>query len=267
MEPWRLIKSQPADAFTNMAVDEAIFVKVAAGKSPPTLRFYTWNPSAASVGYFQDSFTDIDISACREMGVDVVRRLTGGRAVLHDKELTYSVICPESNPLFPNTILGAYKVISSCLVKGLNSLGLDASLAPSVKRRVKKSPSACFISPSHYEITVSGNKLVGSAQRRGDGAFIQHGSILTEFDRERLEILLPRSGRVEGVTSISEHLPVGLGELTSSLVSGFEEVLGITFSEGALSDEETALCKKYVEERYSRDEWNFRRPSLTSSNP
>lgn len=265
MEPWRLIKSPPTDAFTNMAVDEAIFVKVAAGKSPPTLRFYTWTPPAVSVGYFQDSFTDIDITACREMGIDVVRRLTGGRAVLHDKELTYSVICPEGDLLFPDNILGTYKLISSCLVKGLNSLGLDASLAPSAKRRVKKSPSACFTLPSHYEITVSGNKLVGSAQRRGDGAFIQHGSILMEFDRERLEMLLPASGGLDGITSISEHLHIGMAELISSLISSFEELLGVTFSEGALSDEETALCGRCVEEKYSLYDWNFRRPSLTSN--
>lgn len=265
MSTWRLIKSPPADAFTNMAVDEAIFAKVAAGKSPPTLRFYTWNPPAVSVGYFQDSFTDINISACREMGIDVVRRLTGGRAVLHDKELTYSVICPEGDPLFPDNILGTYKVISSCLVKGLNSLGIDASLAASVKRRVKISPAACFASPSHYEITVSGNKLVGSAQRRGEGAFIQHGSILMEFDRARLETILPRSGRLGGVTSIGEHLRIGQTELISSLISGFEELLEISFSEGPLSDEETALCKRYVEERYSRYDWNFRRPFLTNN--
>ncbi|MEK7852094.1 MAG: biotin/lipoate A/B protein ligase family protein, partial [Deltaproteobacteria bacterium] len=197
--------------------------------------------------------------------IDVVRRLTGGRAVLHDKELTYSVICPEGDPLFPDNILGTYKLISSCLVKGLNSLGIDASLAPSVKSRVKKSPSACFISPSHYEITVSGNKLVGSAQRRGDGAFIQHGSILMEFDRDKLEMLLPTSGRLDGITSISEHLQISLTELISSLITGFKEVLGITFSEGRLSDEEAALSKRYVEERYSRYDWNFRRPSLPSN--
>lgn len=265
MQSWRLIKSPPSDGFTNMAVDEAIFASVAAGKSPPTLRFYTWTPPAVSVGYFQDSFTDIDISACREMGIDVVRRLTGGRAVLHDKELTYSVICPEGDPLFPDNILGTYKVISSCLVRGLNSLGIDASLAPSVKRRVKKSPSACFTSPSHYEITVSGNKLVGSAQRRGDGAFIQHGSILMEFDRDRLEMVLPASGRLDGITSIGEHLNIGLTELVPSLIIGFEELLDITFSEGSLSDEETALCERYVEERYSRYDWNFRRPSQNSN--
>lgn len=248
-----------------MAVDEAILETVAAGKSPPTLRFYTWTPPAVSVGYFQDSFTDIDISACRKMGIDVVRRLTGGRAVLHDKELTYSLTCPEGDPLFPANILDTYKRISSCLVKGLDSLGLDASLVPSVKRRVEKSPSACFVSPSHYEITVSGNKLIGSAQRRGEGAFIQHGSILMEFDREKLEMVLPGSGRIEGVTSISEHLHIAPAELVHSLVNGFEELLGTTFSEGLLSDEETALSKRYVEERYSRYDWNFRKPSKNSN--
>jgi lipoate-protein ligase A len=156
-------------------------------------------------------------------------------------------------------------VISSCLVKGLNSLGINASLTPVVKKNNVKAPSACFSSPSHYEITVSGKKLVGSAQRRGEGVFLQHGSILTEFDRERLEKVLPVSGNLDCVTSVSEHILVDTDKLISALVNGFEDALGVSFSEGALSEEETALSARYAEEKYSRDEWNFRRPSLTNT--
>lgn len=263
MQPWRLIKSPPSDAFTNMAVDEAIFEAVSAGSSPPTVRFYTWSPPAVSVGYFQDSLREVDVSACREMGIDIVRRLTGGRAVLHDKELTYSVICPDDDPQFPDNILGTYKIISSSLVKGLNSLGLDASLTPLVKKRGGIGPSACFTSPSHYEITISGNKLVGSAQRRGDGVFLQHGSILMEFDRERLKAVLPGSGELTGITSVREHLAIDSAGVLLSLVAGLENGLGINFSEGKLTEEEMALTDRYRKERYSRWEWNFKRPSNT----
>lgn len=257
MLPWRLIKSMPSDAFTNMAVDEAILRTVSAGKSPPTLRFYSWAPPAVSVGYFQKSFTDVDVEACRKLGIDVVRRLTGGRAVLHDKELTYSVICPENDTHFPDSILGTYKIISSCLIRGLSSLGLDASLTPFVKKGGKNAPSACFSSPSYYEITVAGNKLVGSAQRRGEGVFLQHGSILTEFDSERLVTILPGLDRLDRVTSISDYLSVDMTTLISSLVKGFEEELAISLSDGFLSDEEVALCEMYREEKYSQREWNF----------
>ncbi len=257
MKSWRLIKSMPSDAFTNMAVDEAILRTVSVGKSPPTIRFYSWAPPAVSVGYFQNSFTDVDVEVCRKLGIDVVRRLTGGRAVLHDKELTYSVVCPENDPRFPDSILGTYKIISSCLISGLSSLGLDASLTPFVKKGGKNAPSACFSSPSYYEITVAGNKLVGSAQRRGEGVFLQHGSILMEFDSESLKMVLPGLDRLDKITSISEHLSVDMATLISSLAKGFEEGLGISLSEGFLSDEEVALCEMYREEKYSQREWNF----------
>jgi len=251
----------PSDAFTNMAVDEAILRTVSAGKSPPTLRFYSWAPPAISVGYFQNSLTDVNVEVCRKLGIDVVRRLTGGRAVLHDKELNYSVICPENDPHFPDNILGTYKIISSCLIRGLSYLGLDVSLTPFVKKTGKNAPSACFSSPSHYEITVAGKKLIGSAQRRGEGVFLQHGSILMELDNESLKMVLPGLVRLDTVTSISDYLSVDMTSLISSLVKGFEEELGISLSEGFLSDEEVTLSDRYREEKYSQREWNFSRPS------
>ena len=259
MPTWRLIRSTPQNAFVNMAVDEAIFKSVAEGNSPPTLRFYTWDPPAVSVGYFQDPGKDVDIPACRGMGIDVVRRMTGGRAVLHDQELTYSLICRDDDPLFPGDIMGTYKVISSCLVRGLNSLGIDASLTPVVKKSDAEGPSACFSSPSHYEITVSGKKLVGSAQRRGDGVFIQHGSVLTEFDRGKLERILCKSGNLDYVTSVSEHVSVDFDRLLFSLRKGFEDELGISFSEGALSGHEISLSESYGERKYMLNDWNLER--------
>lgn len=257
MLPWRLIKSPPSNAFMNMAVDEAILKMVEAAKSTPTVRFYAWDPPAVSVGYFQDSLKDVDIPACREMGMDIVKRLTGGRAVLHDRELTYSVICPESDPHFPDNILGTYKVISSCLVKGLNFLGLDASLTPSAKRRGRDAPSACFSSPSHYEITISGKKLIGSAQKRGDGAFLQHGSILTDFQRGRLARSLRAGGNLDGVAYLGEYMDVDIGRVVECLIRGFEEGLGIRLEEGSLTVEETALAERLAEEKYASREWNF----------
>ena len=261
MQPWRLIKSPPSDAFTNMATDEAIFHAVSKGSSPPTVRFYSWSPPAISVGYFQDSIHEVNISACSELGIDVVRRLTGGRAVLHDRELTYSVICPEDDPHFPDNILGTYKLISNCLIRGLNSIGLNALLSPLVKKGSGTSSSACFASPSNYELTVNGKKLVGSAQRRGSGVFLQHGSILIECDREKLKEVLPGSEGFEKITSISEHLQVNQENVISSLTEGFEKVLAISFTEGRMTDEEMALSQKYRLDRYSRWEWNYIKPS------
>jgi len=261
MQPWRLINSPPSDGFTNMAVDEAIFKTVSAGSAPPTIRFYTWAPPAVSVGYFQNSPGDVDLAACREMGIDVVRRLTGGRAVFHDRELTYSVTCPDNVPTFPDDILGTYKIISSCLVYGLNSIGLNASLTSPMKKIVKDSPSACFTSPSHHEIAIDGKKLVGSAQRRGEGGFLQHGSILIEFDGERLRKVLPGTVGLECVTSIRDHSNIDIHSLVCRIIEGFEKGLGISFSNGDMTDEEAALSRRYRKERYSRDEWNLKRPA------
>ena len=244
-----------------MAVDEALFKAGSAGTSLPTLRFYTWEPPAVSVGYFQNSLGEVDLAVCRKMGIDVVRRLTGGRAVLHDRELTYSIISPDNSSNFPDNILGTYKIVSSCLVSGLNSIGLNALLTSSVRKAGRDSPSACFTSPSHYEITIDGKKLVGSAQRRGEGAFLQHGSILLEFDREKLRKVLPITGRLDSVTSISGHSSIDSAGLVSSLVMGFERGLEVSFSEVGMTDEEVALSQHYREERYSRPEWNFKRPS------
>lgn len=261
MQPWRLIKSPPSDAFTNMAIDEAIFNSVLEGTSPPTLRFYAWSPPAVSVGYFQDTLNEVNIPACNELGIDIVRRLTGGRAVLHDKELTYSVICPEDDPHFPDNISGTYKLISSCLIRGLNSYGLNASLSPLVRKGSRSGNSACFTSASNYELTVNGKKLVGSAQRRGGGVFLQHGSILIEFDREMLEEVLPGSEGLERVTSINEHIRIDLDTLISLLSEGFEKVLLISLKEGKLTEEEVVLSEKYRLDKYSSREWNYRRPS------
>lgn len=255
--------SSPSDGFTNMAVDEAIFRAVSAGSSPSTLRFYSWLPSAVSVGYFQNSTGEIDLAVCREMGIDVVRRLTGGRAVLHDRELTYSITSTDSALNFPENILGTYKIISSCIVNGLNSLGLEASLSSSVRKSDRNSPSACFNSSSHYEITIQGKKLVGSAQKRGNGAFLQHGSIMMEFDREKLNKILPEAGELDCVTSIREHSSIEIADLISALVTGFERGLGVSFSEGGMTNEEKIIIQQCRKDRYSNPDWNFRRPSAS----
>lgn len=197
-----------------MGIDEAILHSVASG-GPPTLRFYAWNPPAVSLGCFQDAAREIDFDACRRLGVDVVRRPTGGRAVLHDVEVTYSLILPEANPIVPQGITESYRTISRGMVRGLASLGLDAKMV-SLRRRggegVEEAQSgetgaplpsgrsvitvdapdrrslspACFDAPSWYEVAVGGKKIVGSAQLRRAGVLLQHGSIPLALDADKL---------------------------------------------------------------------------------
>src|SRR5579875_2954295 len=151
-----------------MAVDEAVATAVGAGESPPTLRLYAWRPAAVSIGYFQRLASELDLAACRELGLDWVRRPTGGRAVLHAAELTYAVAAVE-----PGAVLDVYARWSRGLIAGVRRLGAAAEwIAP---RRGRS--AACFDAGSAYEVAVGGRKLIGSAQVRRWGAVLQHGSL------------------------------------------------------------------------------------------
>ena len=126
---WRLLNYRPYSAFENMAIDEAIFRETIKNKKPPTLRFFGWSPAAISIGYFQELKHEINFNRCRLSGVDIVRRITGGKAVYHKDEITYSLTACNSEKLFPDNIIGTYEIISLCLARGLSELGINAHLA------------------------------------------------------------------------------------------------------------------------------------------
>lgn len=177
-EKWRLIYDSPQAGKVNMARDMGILEEVSQGLAPPTLRFYSWHPATLSLGYFQKAEDIADISACNRLGIDIVRRPTGGRALLHHRELTYSVVVPESYRLIPKGVLPSYKFFSSAIINGLRALEVPAELVPGENRGKGLLPGACFDSPSAYEIQVAGKKVVGSAQVRQSNIILQHGSIL-----------------------------------------------------------------------------------------
>ena len=166
----------------NMAVDEMLALKVQQGKSPPVLRFFRWEPACLSLGCFQKVAREVDLDGLRSRGVDLVRRPSGGRAVLHDHEMTYSVILPD----FGKGVIDSYRIISQGLLAGLKILGLDASLQKPAPVEREHASAACFDSPSSYELLCGGKKLIGSAQRRLDGVILQHGSIPFTLDAEKL---------------------------------------------------------------------------------
>ena len=160
-----------------------------------------------SLGYFQKAENAVDLEACKRNGVDVVRRLSGGRAVLHHHELTYSVICREGTSPLGSSVLETYKTISECLIHTLKGLGLQVQWVASRDKHAaaqeKEKTASCFSSPSWYEITVEGKKICGSAQKRGDGVLLQHGSLLIDYEPELLaEVLLSRKGEEEFLTEI-----------------------------------------------------------------
>ncbi len=236
MNKWKYIDSGPNLAAYNMAVDEELLARAQAGESTPVLRLYSWKPPAVSLGRFQRIETALDPAACKQLGFDIVRRITGGRAVLHFNELTYSIVAPLDNPLFPPTVLGTYKVIAVGLLAGLRCLGIAAEmvsrngrLAGLVKNNTKD-PS-CFSSPSWYEIVVNGKKIIGSAQRRMPRAFLQHGSILIGYDPNLEAMVIPGGGADDRITSIQEVLerPVSHEEVKQAFRIGFQSAFGVLF--------------------------------------
>jgi lipoyl(octanoyl) transferase len=236
MTRWSYINSGPNLGAYNMALDEELLARAQAGEDRPVLRLYAWQPPAVSLGRFQKSGTAVNAEACKRHGFDIVRRITGGRAVLHDKELTYSIIARTSNPLFPGNVHGTYKVIAAGLLAGLNNLGIAAEIVSRGGRhadRVDKNAkeAACFSSPSWYEILVRGRKIVGSAQRRVSGAFLQHGSILIDYDPQLEAEVIPGGCAGDVVTCIKRELgrDIPLDEVKKAFVQGFGEALGIEF--------------------------------------
>ncbi|MDI3327379.1 MAG: biotin/lipoate A/B protein ligase family protein [Alicyclobacillaceae bacterium] len=258
-----------------MAVDEAILIVHGEGSVPPTLRFYAWDPPTLSIGYFQRAEKEIDFESLRRRGYGFVRRPTGGRAVLHDREVTYSVVVSESYPGMPESVTESYRVISEGLVRGLRRMGLDAGFArpdeEQRKRLLEPGSAACFDSPSWYEVVVEGRKLIGSAQTRQRGVILQHGSLLLELDARALFGVLrfPSEKVRERLLRSFLHHAVALGDLTGgkvsreevekALVEGFADALGVEMVPGELTDRERTLAETLVREKYGSDAWNFRR--------
>jgi lipoate-protein ligase A len=235
MTTWHYLDTGPASGADNMAMDEKLLAEATKGGAVPILRFYTWDPAAVSLGRFQEVASSVNPAACRKHGIDIVRRITGGRAVLHRHELTYSVISPIDNVLFPNDVLGTYKVLASGLLAGLVRLGVPAEMvSPSGNRAAMvkrdRSEPACFSTPSWYEILVHGRKIVGSAQRRVAGAFLQHGSILIDYDPGLEAEVIPGGGLQAAVTCIRQELgrEVGLAEVKLAFRSGFSEAISVS---------------------------------------
>ena len=234
---WRLLDSGPNIGAYNMAVDEELLARAQAGETTPTLRLYTWDPPTVSIGRFQKIGTAVDVEACRRRGIDIVRRVTGGRAVLHHQELTYSIIARTDVPLFPTNVHGTYKIIAAGLLQGLRNLDIPAEMVSRSSRHavlVKKDTKdpACFSSPSWYEILVHNRKIIGSAQRRLSGAFLQHGSILIGYDPALEAEVIPGVGSGDVVTSITRELgrDVPLADVKQAFIKGFSEALGIVFT-------------------------------------
>jgi lipoate-protein ligase A len=233
-----------------MAIDQAIFEAVVAGRSPPTLRFYAWSPPCLSLGRGQP-LADADLPACRAAGVDVVRRPTGGRAILHTDELTYSVTLLQSDPRAEGGVLESYRRLSKGLLAGLFQLGVPALQSVGQPKPSAELTAVCFETPSDYEITVDGRKLVGSAQWRARRGVLQHGTLPLYGDLTRIvdHLALSHTARVAqrrdlGLRAITLELALGqtisFTQAAQALVAGFGQALNLTLVSGGLTPQERA---------------------------
>lgn len=268
---WRIIHSQPRNGAWNMAVDEAVLEAVGRGETLPTLRLYAWEPACLSLGYSQPA-ADVDRVTLNKHGWDLVRRPTGGRAILHTDELTYAVLAPSGEPRAAGSVLESYQRLSTALLAALHLLGLPAQADEEYPETssIDRSEAVCFQRPSNYEITVNGRKLIGSAQARRPEGVLQHGSLPLHGDLTRItqvlryendaardraaERLLQRATTVEMV--LNQVVP--WDEAALAFEQAFSQQLNIHFERGELTPAEIQRASELVEEKYACDDWTYK---------
>lgn len=273
---WGFLDSGECSPSFNMALDEALLDWHSEGIVPPIIRFYGWSPPTLSIGYFQKVEKEIDLKAVKDHGLGFVRRPTGGRGVLHEHELTYSVIVSEEYPDMPKTVTEAYRVISEGILKGFHHLGMEAYFAvpqTSAERESLKNPrsAVCFDAPSWYELVVEGRKVAGSAQTRQKGVILQHGSILLDLDEDKLFSLFKYANerlkermqkafknKAVAINDISKR-KISINEAKEAFKLGFQEGLDIELLPYNLSNEQLQYVEQLARDKYESDEWNFKR--------
>jgi len=262
---WRLLTTPPARGAWNMAVDEAILESSGRGESLPTLRLYAWTPACLSLGVAQPH-ADVDLPRLRAHGWDAVRRITGGRAILHTDELTYSVAGLAENPILTGGVLESYNRLAKALLRAVTDLGMSVEMKEGKSDGGTSNP-VCFEVPSTYEITVNGKKLIGSAQARRKDVVLQHGSLPLTGDLTRITqalVFADESARAEAAqrllaraATVQSALGAGVDweAAARAMVRAFESELGITFERGELSAVEKSRAEELVREKYDHPGW------------
>jgi lipoate-protein ligase A len=271
MNSWRLLITPPAQGAWNMAVDEAIrdHAQAGRGESLPTLRLYAWDPACLSLGHAQP-FADVDAARLKERGWEVVRRATGGRAILHTDELTYSVTGSAQEPLLAGGVLESYNRIAQALLLAVRNLDLPVEMKEGkTDDRAMPNP-VCFEVPSTYEITVDGKKLIGSAQARNKEGVLQHGSLPLTGDLTRIcqalvfESETAREEAVKRLLARATTMESALGHTVSwetaaqAFIHAFEAQLGLCFQREELSELESRRAEELVREKYAHSSWTER---------
>lgn len=264
MDRVRLLKLIKDSGPMQMAVDEAIALSCAQGKVLPTLRFYIFDPPAITLGHSQliDQF---NLSAVEKKGFHLVRRITGGTAVLHKNDLVYSLVMPEN--FLPEKVVDAYRFLSDGLVEGLKNIGLKAEkkIAESQERQ-----ASCYLNQNPYDVVINGKKISGNAQARIKGVVLQHGTIIIENNLDHLFDCLFTGDEekknlfeqaLKSVTSLEKELKKkpGIDKVAKAMTEGFKKLFSIrnlVLQSGELTQKEKTLAKNLYRQKYSANEWN-----------
>ncbi len=267
LSQWRLLVTPPAHGAWNMAVDEMLLEEVDQAESLPCVRLYAWQPACLSIGYAQ-KFGEIDLERLHQHAWEWTRRPTGGRAILHADELTYSVVASSAEPRVSGSVIESYQRLSEALLVALNSLHIPAQahpLSPSLNGQA--AGAVCFEVPSNYEIVVGGKKLVGSAQARRKNGVLQHGSLPLSGDLTRITQVLYYPGEADRqdaavrllahATTLESVLGKRLGwkAVAGSFMDAFSSVLNLDFIQVGLSEFELLRVERLVQDKYSHPTW------------
>lgn len=266
---WRLLHTPPASGPWNMAVDAAILEAIGNGSVLPTLRLYRWQPPCLSLGYAQP-VSDVDQDRLHARGWDLVRRPTGGRAILHADEITYAVIGPRDEPRLYGSVLESYQRLSQGLLRGLESLGLPVQVVEDPQEAPESEQPICFENPSDFEITVNGKKLIGSAQARRKEGVLQHGTMPLYGDLTRITQVLAfenEDQRQQAAERLLEHAVtvkmvwdemITWEEAARALTVGFRDTLNIHFIPRGLTASERDRAEELLQETYQNPSWTNR---------
>ncbi len=259
---WHLIIDRtPRKGSWNMAVDDFMFQSL--GEEATTyLRFYRWENPTVSIGRSQNAEKVVNLDYCRQHGIDVVRRITGGKLVLHHKEVTYSV-CSSDTEIFSNKLMDSYKLISEALNVSLQRMGIESHLAKDTPSEYARGTMPCFAQPARDEVEMDGKKIIGSAQKRTGKKFLQHGSIPLEKEDDLL-ISVSHSAAKETVvkmTSLSEALDkkVDFDWAVEHFISGMSDYFKVNLAPKEFSTNELESTQKIQKERYENPDWTYGR--------
>lgn len=254
--PWRIIIDPPRGAAENMAIDEAILRSCADGSSPPTIRIYSWQRPSISLGCLQPITDKLDLDYCQTEGIEVVRRITGGRAVIHGSDVTFSIAIRECDlPKGCANIIESHRWLMGGIVAGLQLLGIDAEIGPKKSDTSRSATADCFAHVAECDVRVGRTKIVGSAQMRRYGAILEQGSI----PYTPTSITTRVFGGVKLAPTPSPLDKFSYSDIANAICQGFRKHLDCNPHTASLTQCEAELAAELTRGVYSTSEWTQKR--------